>query len=467
MALLAASCDGGEPASGATRTTTPPPETVTAQPTEDPEFIDRSQEQAEQGPAALRRQVTLARRKIEHVVFLIKENRTFDHYFGTFPGADGATEGITCDGQTVPLVQALDRTLDVEHSFVAGLRAVNGGRMNCFDVLWNGGDLQSYVQYHQEDLPNYWRYAEEFVLADRFFSSIYGPTGVEHLWTIAAQSDRFVDHERPGQFGDNDVPREYCDDPTEKAWSFKRLTKAEEALAYELEEIPDTDTLFRDFWVERWPCTQILTLPDLLEEQGIDWRYYGSDNPWVQPMRQIKHIRRGPMWEKVVDSSEFVGDVESGHLPAVSWLIPPLVASEHPPESVCVGENWTVNAVNALMRSPEWESTVVVVAWDDFGGYYDHVPPPHVDLYGLGPRVPALVISPWAKRGYIEHRTLEFSSVLKMIERIFDLPTLSSRDAMANDMLDAFDFDQEPRDPLILSPRSCPVMPPPGESDGH
>ena len=119
------------------------------------------------------------------------------------------------------------------------------------------------------------------------------------------------------------------------------------------------------------------------------------------------------------------------------------------------------------VRVAELGGGEMVIAWDDFGGYYDHVAPPHVDLYGLGPRVPALVISPWAKRGYIEHRTLEFSSVLKMIERIFDLPTLSDRDARANDMLDAFDFDQEVRDPLILQPRSCPVMPPPGESDGH
>jgi phospholipase C len=115
--------------------------------------------------------------------------------------------------------------------------------------------------------------------------------------------------------------------------------------------------------------------------------------------------------------------------------------------------------LNQIMSSPYWSSTAVVLTWDDFGGFYDHVPPPHLDLYGLGPRVPTLIISPWAKRGSIDHQTMEFASVLRFIETVFNLPPLTSRDAQTNDMLSAFDFSQHPQAPLILKQRTCPPKP--------
>jgi phospholipase C len=113
--------------------------------------------------------------------------------------------------------------------------------------------------------------------------------------------------------------------------------------------------------------------------------------------------------------------------------------------------------MNALQQSPDWNETAVVIAWDDFGGFYDHVPPPHIDLFGLGPRVPAIIASPWSRSGYVDSKTYEFSSVLKFIETIFDLPALTGRDRRANDMLDAFDFQQEPLEPLILEQRDCSI----------
>jgi phospholipase C len=399
--------------------------------------------------------VRAARRKIEHIVFVVKENRTFDHYFGRFPGAEGARRGKTCDGDTVRLRRAADSIPGPVHSFDQALEAINGGRMNCFDRLYEGRDLESYVQYRKDQIPRYWAYARRYVLADHFFSSMYGPTGPEHLWTISGQSDRFVDHERIGQEGDG-PPREYCDDPQERAFSFKELSARREDEAYALEEQRDLiGRLVRRYWVQRWPCTNISVLPDLLERRGISWRYYRGENPWADPLRQIAHVRNGAMWDKRVPESRFIADVKAGRLPRVSWLVPPSALSEHPPASVCEGENWTVRALNALGGSKYWRSTAVVVTWDDFGGFYDHVPPPHVDLYGLGPRVPALIISPWAKRGYIEKRTLEFSSVLKLIETVFDLPSMTSRDRRANDMLDVFSFRGAPRPPLILPARAC------------
>jgi phospholipase C len=393
--------------------------------------------------------VAAARANVEHVVFLIKENRTFDHMFGRFPGADGATTGVTCDGKVVPLKRSPDRAPDGDHSFAAGITVINGGKMNCFERA-------SYVQYRPSQIPNYWAYASHYALADHFFTSIYGPTGIEHLWTFASQSDRLVDHERPGQFGSG-LPREYCDDPEELAWSFAHLTAAERETVMDLEANADIEGVQR-YWTERWPCTDVRVLPDLLEAAGLTWREYRGRNQWVQPLRMVPHVRFGPMWKNVVSAEQFLRDLDAGTLPAVSWLTPPLVLSDHPPRSMCAGENWTVEFLNALMQSDAWGSTVVVLTWDDFGGFYDHVPPPHVDEYGLGPRVPTIVISPFAKPGFIDHTELEFGSVMKMIETIFDLPPLTARDAEADDMLDLLDFDGTPTPPLILQQRDCSTV---------
>ena len=404
-----------------------------------------------------RRTLRLARRKIRHIVFLVKENRTFDHLFGTFPGADGATTGRTCDGRTVPLIRAEDDSPGPAHGFQSGILAINGGLMNCFDQIDSGENLEAYVQFHRNQIPNYWAYAETFTLADRFFSSAYGPTAVEHYWIIASQSDRFVDNERPlgGQGGEGPIG-EYCDDRLERAWSFPHLTAAQEAEVFDLEERAEVHELRQRFWIERWPCHDIRTMPDLLEEAGISWRYYTGDAPYFMVIRGIPHIRYGPMWERVVDEATFVPDVVAGALPSVSWLIPNVDESDHPGYgSLCAGENWTVRQLNEIMRSPNWKHTAVILTWDDFGGYYDHVAPPHLDIYGYGPRVPAIIISPWARSGEIFSGTADFSSVLKFISTVFDLTSLTERDARANDLLGAFDFEQEPLPPLILEERDC------------
>jgi phospholipase C len=395
--------------------------------------------------------VAQARKKIDHIVFVIKENRTFDNYFGSFPGADGATTGVRCDGTTVPLEKAPDRGFAAGHSFTDGVRVIDGGKMDCFDDV-------GYSQFREKQIPNYWAYARKFTLADEFFSSIYGPTGIEHLWTFASQSDRFVDHGRPGQLGIG--KRQLCDDPLETAFSFRHLSRDDEEKVYQLENEGESGAnQIPQYWEARWPCTDVAVLPDRLDEAGISWKEYRGENEWVQPLRMVRHVRFSDMWNNVVDSDDFVPDVNSGHLPAVSWLTPPFPLSDHPPQSVCRGENWTVTMINAIMNSPEWDSTAIVLTWDDFGGFYDHVAPPHVDMYGLGPRVPAIIISPWAKPGYVDGTTYEFASVLRFIETVFDVPPLTSRDADAADMLGAFDFTQTPIAPDPLRPRDCPETP--------
>jgi len=393
------------------------------------------------------------------VVFIVKENRTFDHLFGRFPGADGATTGLTCDGNKVPLGRATYSGPGASHSFSAGIVAINGGRMNCFDRVPDGARLQGYVQFRPEQIPNYWTYAERFVLADRFFSSSYGPTWVEHMWIVAAQADRYTDNQRPllGQAGNDGVLGGYCDDRSERVFSFPRFTQSEQEEVFDLEEAGDGPAV-ADRFIERWPCHDVRTLPDLLERGNISWRYYTTDSPYYQALKAIPHIRYGPMWRKVVDSSRFVPDVRAGRLPQVSWVIPPTPESDHPGYGdLCSGENWTVRTINALMKSPSWDRTAIVLTWDDFGGFYDHVAPPHLDIYGLGPRVPALIISPWSRPGLVYHETTEFSSVLRLIERVFGLPALTERDRDADDLLGAFDFEQEPLPPMVLRERDCPV----------
>jgi phospholipase C len=226
------------------------------------------------------------------------------------------------------------------------------------------------------------------------------------------------------------------------------------------------------FWQEHRACVDYPVLVDQLNAAGISWRYFDENTGWFNPFLAIRHVRRSRYWGPRIVTEEDIasgrqpdvtGAIQSGSLPQVSWVVPPTGATEHAGgPSVCRGENWTVGVMNALMSSKYWKNTVVFIVWDDFGGFYDHVPPPRFDIYGFGPRVPLLIISPWAKRGYIDHTTYDFSSILKFIEDRFSLERLTRRDRAANDMLHAFDF-RATRSPaqrkLILPQRSCKGLP--------
>jgi phospholipase C len=415
------------------------------------------------------REAAPERSPIQHVVFIIKENRTFDHFFGRYPGADGATTGRTLDGTVVPLKPAPDvQPHDITHGFDSGLRAINGGEMNGYDFIGQGWDLSGYVQFRREGIPRYWGYADRFVLADRFFTSMYGPSFPEHLYTVAAQADGVVGNQPVvGPEG------HFCDDVTGYTVRFMEgLSAGDRARIMELEEQPlaDRPELMRRieaFWERIEPCLDMRTVPDLLEERGISWKYYSKVNRWQNALQAIRHIRFGPMWKKVQPPRAFLDDIERGRLPAVSWLVPPQEYNDHPDDgqkSVCAGENWTVQQVNAVMESEFWPHTAIVIVWDDFGGFYDHQVPPHVDIMGMGHRTPALIISPWTRRGdnrnggSIDHTTYEFASVLAFIEETFGLPALTVRDRRADPLSGAFDFESEPRmEPLVYPMRKdCP-----------
>jgi len=389
--------------------------------------------------------VSALRSHIQHIVFIIKENRTFDHYFGTFPGADGVTSGPISTGDRVPLRHAQDRMPhDIGHEWNDAHTAMHGGRMDRFDLVASAiaeNQILSMTQFLDADIPSYWSYAEHFALGDHMFSSLAGASFPNHLYTIAAQAG--------GAITNADSPRWGCD--------------ADEAADVEVMDAHGNKA-------RRYPCFDFPTVADSLERAGISWRYYapveGQAGYIWSALDAIRHVRQTVLWnQRVLPFGTFVADAQSGALPAVSWLVPDFADSEHPTVgrfagtsqsvSVCVGENWTVEQVNAIMQGPDWPTTAIVITWDDFGGFYDHVPPPAADQFGYGPRVPLIVISPYAKEGFVSHTVYEFASVLQLIETRFNLAPLTTRDAIANSMLDMFDFSKAPAPPLIRPLRTC------------
>lgn len=383
---------------------------------------------------------TAAADPIQHIVILVKENRSFDNYFGTFPGAAGATRGQISNGQTVPLLHTPDHTLlDINHAGDAARVAVNGGRMNGFDQLQgaiqDGQDI-ALSQLHQSDIPNYWVYAKTFTLDDHFFSTINGPSFPNHLVTVAGT---------PHNTDDNPVLNTY------HSWGC-------DAGQYTKVDAVDPQTGQHYFTK---PCFDLQTLPDEFQKAGISWKYYApgqyqSGYIW-SALDSIKHIRYSPLWQSnVPDTSQFIKDIKAGTLPQVSWVVMNEGESEHPPHSSCAGENWTVRQLNALMQSPLWSNTAVFLNWDDFGGFYDHVAPPKLNFIAYGPRVPSMVISPYARRDFIDHHVYDFASILRYIEDKYQLPSLSEYDRRAQSIVGSLDFSEAPISPLILHTRTCP-----------
>jgi phospholipase C len=384
---------------------------------------------------------------IKHIVIMVKENRTFDDLFGTFPGADGATTYIGSDGKRHPLNAQPDLINDIDHSHGAFLTAYDNGKMDGFSKILDAIQLVGSIrldmadsQLHQAEIPNYWKYAQTFTLSDHTFYTIQGPSFPNHLFSIAADDDN-IDANPTNNFPYQQ--RWGCDSP--------QGTTVEE-------RAPNGNTS------NVFPCLDIPTLGDLLTSHGISWKYYApaQDQPGYEwsTYDAIKDIRNTSQWQThVVDYSQFATDAASGNLPTVSWLVQPTKDSDHLGNSICVGENWTVQQMNAIMgNSPLWDSTAIFLTWDDFGGEYDHVKPP------LGPngqieygfRAPMLIISPYAKPHYIDHTFYTFSSMLKFAETVLKLPSLGGLDTNSNDMFNAFNFSQQPLPPLILPQITCP-----------
>ena len=456
----------------------------------------------------------------------MQENRSFDTYFGTYPRADGIPmrhgQPTVCnvDPQTGVCVRPYHDVRDVDaggpHDAAAERMDVARGRMDGFVRSAEGelkGCLDSTIRicerrarpdvmgYHTgTDIPNYWSYAKHFVLQDHMFASVASWSLPAHLYMLSGWSARCASA-KPSSCVNNHVlpglPPDYTPPP---------------------HNIPVGGPPPIYAWTD---------VPYLLHREHVSWRYYVTPgyepdcftpgprsgvaaglnvngpavprsnlgvgvssasstktcNPVVQspktpgiwnPLPYFETVKQDRQLGDIRPVSDFFRVARAGRLAAVTWIVPSQAVSEHPPARVSAGQAWVTRLINAIMRSPDWYSTAIFLSWDDWGGFYDHVRPPSVDGNGYGIRVPGLVISPYARRGYIDHQTLSHDAYLKFIEDDFlhgqridpqtdgrpdPRPDVREDAPELGDLLRDFDFGQRPRTPLILSPNPHGVGP--------
>jgi phospholipase C len=424
--------------------------------------------------------------KIRHVVIIMQENRSFDSYFGTYPGADGIPGLAGHPGEVPCLPDPRSRSCvhpyhDTNNRDAGGphdprnaVSDINDGRMDGFVAQARGGrrrscglhpvlpacslspnepDVMGYHDWHE--IPNYWAYARHFVLQDHMFPPVNSWSLPEHLATVSGWSAR-------------------CASPHDPMSCKTSITWALGAKTGRGVDFPWTDLTY------------------LLYRHHISWRYYVSNGTQPDCSNSQMFCRQGPqrartpdVWNplpgfntvrqdgqlgNIVPLRAFYRAARAGKLPAVSWIVPSQATSEHPPGLVTSGQTYVTNLINTIMRSPDWSSTAIFLAWDEWGGFYDHVQPPVGNGLAWGLRVPALVISPYARTGYVDHQTLSFDAYLKFIEDDFlhgqrinprtdgrpdSRPHVFEAAGILGNLTSDFNFRQKPRPPLIL-----PLHPP-------
>ncbi len=382
--------------------------------------------------------------KIKHIVVIVQENRSFNDLFYGFPGAKTAAYGYGIDNEKIELKPIpLETTWDLEHNAKGFLAACNGigkipgthCRMNGFDgETWTcGGARQpcphkhppySYVP-HRETKP-YFDMAKQYVLGDEMFASNFDSSSfISHQYIITGEN-----------------PDSSIDYPL-GAWGCPGGRSDKIALLGARREFPQGYVV---------PCWNPKTLGDELDQAGFSWAFYAvglvnGHGVW-SAYQAIKHIYYSREWSKHIVSPplRFLTDVSKGNLRTVSWVTPTFRNSDHGGAGSNTGPSWVASVVNAIGRSPYWDSTAIFIFWDDYGGWYDPQAPAYVDNDGLGARLPLLIVSPYAKKGYVSHVHYEHGSILRFIEDQFGLDRLAASDARAKSPeRDCFDFFQPPR----------------------
>lgn len=384
--------------------------------------------------------------KIRHVIWISQENHSFDNYFGTYPGADGIPPGVCLPFRpggrrcVKPFhLKRLKIPCDLDHEWLIAHAAYDDGRMDGF--VWAEGSPYTMGYYDERDIPNYWAYARHFTLAEHFFSSLMGPSGPNHVYMVAAQSGGLVNN----IFTLHDLKRA-LDDPD--GFTFLSMVSLLQNARITWKYYVQTKPTSPQVWEGSGPGGAVTRTTHQSPTKYFLWN----------PLPGFKAIRDNPsLMAHLVSEEQFYKDLKTGTLPQVSWLIPTAVDSEHPPANIQRGMWYVTRLINAVMQSRYWRDSVIFLTWDDYGGFYDHVPPPQMDAFGLGPRVPALIISPYARPGYIDFHTYEFSSILKFIETRWGLPHLTARDDHANNMLGAFNFSQMPNPPYVIPVPKLPA----------
>lgn len=327
---------------------------------------------------------------IQNIVIVLQENHTFDNYFGTFPGADGIPSSGAClpekKGATSPCVSPFHSTVltpvDMNHNWAAAHADYDNGKMDGF--VYTEGNKATMCYFEQGDIPRYWKAAQQYVLCEAFFTAVMSESLPNHLSLVAGTCGGITNDTAP----------------------------------------------------------KTITFPPIfqqLDQKGISWKVYSTTTSWL---KNFGYVQSSPSAKaNFVPASQFTADVDANALSQVSWVIGAPGGDEHPPADIQAGQDSVADdVVNKIGNSQYWGGAAVFVTWDDFGGFYDHVAPPQVDQYGYGFRVPCLVISPFAIPGFLDSVTNDHTSILKFVETRFGCSPLSTRDAAANDMTEAFDF---------------------------
>jgi phospholipase C len=391
--------------------------------------------------------ITPASGKIAHVIVVIQENRTVDNLFGGFPGADTVSTAPTQDRGTVALRPVrLEEGPDPDHSHYNFLKQYDHGRMDGFDGVaagnWGGSAIRPSdgLAYVPADQTRPYRdLARQFTFGDRMFQSNSGPSFPAHLYLIAGTSLGMS--ENPSAVN---VSVWGCDGPA--AALTDRLADDDPG-AVDGPNGPDAPKLQNPLA----PCVDMPTLGDLLSAHNVSWTYYApriasvTGDIW-SAYDAIKHIRYGGDWTHVVSpENTILDDIRQNRLAQVSYVVPNFRESDHAALTDGSGPDWVASIANTLGASPYWKDTALVVTWDDWGGFYDHVKPPHRDRMGMGFRVPLIVASPYARSGYVSHTTYEFGSIVRFIEDTFGVGSLGQTDATSNSIADTLDLTAAPR----------------------
>jgi phospholipase C len=366
---------------------------------------------------------------IRHFIVLMQENHSYDNYFGAYKGIHGDANGTPADicqkrnlkkpqlGCVKPYRIGNTPIQDLNHSSRVAHHQYDHGKMDGFvDALRREGEGNASTMgyYDGKDIPYYWNIADNFVLFDRFFTSAAGGSVANHMFWVTGT---------PGNTEADLIPPEGFDQTT----IFDRLEKKGISWKFYVQNY-DPGITFRN--------------------RGIGDR--GSQIVWVPLLNYARYLDDPKLRGHIVDMSEYYKDLQNGTLPAVSYLAP-AGSSEHPPGSIQAGERFVRTLVNSLMRSSSWDSSAFMWTYDDWGGWYDHVKPPQVDRFGFGFRAPSLLVSAYARRGQVNHTTLDFTSMLKFIESNWKLAPLAERDRKANNFMSAFDFKSAPREPAFVA----------------
>ncbi len=381
--------------------------------------------------------------KIKHVVIIFQENRTVDNLFNGLPRADTVRSGKNSHGQVVKLQPtSLTAPYDLSHKHLAFTTEYDGGKLDGFNnvvsICKKGAhcpapDVRAYGYVPRHEIEPYFTMAESYVFADHMFQTNQGPSFPAHQYILSGTSTIHNGSSLRAAENPRTPQNKYtggCDSPPGSR-------------VYLINPAGDENR-------EVYPCFERQALIDLVEAQkGLTWRYYQNHvgpGLWSGP-DAIRHIRNSPAYKTHVlaPSSQVLTDIARGHLANVVWVIPSPKSSDHAGITNGSGPSWVTSVVNAIGKSKYWDDTAIFVTWDDWGGWYDHVKPKQYNSYELSFRVPLIVISPYARAGYVSKKQHEFGSILKFTEKVFTLGSLGTTDVRADDLSDCFNFARTPR----------------------